>query len=74
MHEHFYICICVTYFVIEMKSLLLPVTTSYYILNLFIYKIINYELLACLLVLLLFLLYTCCSGTFYCLSVNIART
>ena len=33
-----------------MKSLLLPpVKTSYYILNLFIYKIINYELLACLL-------------------------
>ena len=60
-----------------MKSLLLPPVTSYYILNLFIYKIINYELLACLLVLLLlllFLLYTCCSGTFYCLSVNIART
>ena len=35
--------------VIEMKSLLLPPVTSYYILNLFIYKIINYELLACLL-------------------------
>ena len=39
----------VTYFVIEMKSLLLPPVTSYYILNLFIYKIINHELLACLL-------------------------
>ena len=44
MHEHFY-CDLLCY----RNEVFTPPVTSSYILNLFIYKIINYELLACLL-------------------------